>query len=418
MKGIQLRYGYKEIPFEFDESRFEVISREEERNTLSDLEIGRLFDQPFDANPIEEQIKTGESVLLVVPDATRKVGSGQIVNLLVRRLIANGTLPFEIGIIFATGLHRRVTPTEKAEIVTPFIARRVNMFDHDPSNLMGFLNLGKTGSGIPIELNRKLVESDHVILIGGIGFHYFAGFTGGRKLVCPGLASRRTIVGTHSLAFDSENIARAEGVGAGTLKGNPVHEEFLEIVEKVAPAYVFNTMTNDDGLVIDLICGNWKTSHVEACERFRRQHEIELAEKRELVIVSAGGENGDINLIQAHKALEAASKACIDGGSIILLAECRDGAGSSEFENALSIPVNHELGEALAANYTVGGQTAWSIREKTQRFDIKIVTKLDGELVAKTGMEKCRDLSEALSKTRQSRKGFIVPHGAKYLLRT
>lgn len=351
MKAIQLRYGNKQIPFEFDEERFEVLGRTEDRRVLSDLEIGKLFEQPFEAKPIEEEIGNGESVLIVVPDATRNVGAGQIVNLLVRRLIANGTLPFEIGIIFATGLHRTVTQSEKTEIVTPFIAQRLNLYDHDPTNLMGFMNLGETKSGIPIELNRKLVESDHVILVGGIGFHYFAGFTGGRKLVCPGLASRRTITGTHALAFDSERLARARGVGAGLLDGNPVHEAFLEIVEKIEPAFVFNTFVNNKGLITDLLCGHWKTAHAVACKRYEEQNSIDLPEKRELVIVSAGGEHSDINLIQAHKALETASRACTDGGSIILLAECKDGPGSSDFENAFATASNLELGEKLAAGY-------------------------------------------------------------------
>ena len=106
-------------------------------------------------------------------------GRGQIVNLVVRRLIANGTAAHEIRIIFATGIHRKVTEAEKAAILTPFIAQRIKTLDHDPRDLMQLVTLGSTSGGIPIELNRALVDHDHVVLVGGVSFHYFAGFTGG-----------------------------------------------------------------------------------------------------------------------------------------------------------------------------------------------------------------------------------------------
>ena len=103
---------------------------------LTDVEIGERFDNPIDSKPLEEIIKPDESVLFVVPDATRQTACGQIVNLFVRRLIANGTMPFDIRIIFATGIHRKVTEEEKREILTPFIAQRIKMLDHNARDLM------------------------------------------------------------------------------------------------------------------------------------------------------------------------------------------------------------------------------------------------------------------------------------------
>ena len=161
---------------------FEILGNLAEKTALTDVEIGAKFDEPIDSPPIEEIIKQGESVLIVVPDATRQTASGQIVNLLVRRLIANGTMPFDIRIIFATGIHRQVTEAEKQTILTPFINQRIKTLDHNPRDLAQIINLGETSDGIPIQLNRALTEHDHVIIIGGISFHYFAGFTGGQKV--------------------------------------------------------------------------------------------------------------------------------------------------------------------------------------------------------------------------------------------
>src|SRR4029079_4819086 len=128
----------------------------------------------------------------------------------------------------ATGIHRRVTENEKSSILTPFIAQRIKTLDHDLSDLMQIVRLGETSGGIPVELNRALTEHDHVVLVGGVSFHYFAGFTGGRKLVCPGLASSKTVSATHKLAFDCEKENRRDGVGPGLLDGNAVHEAFME----------------------------------------------------------------------------------------------------------------------------------------------------------------------------------------------
>ena len=219
MARIDLRYGSGTIPFDYDENRFEVLVAQNSPNALTDIEIGERLDTPIGSESLENIVSPGQTVLFVVSDATRKTGAGQIVNLLVRRLIANGTAPHEMAIIFATGIHRPVTDAEKQDILTPFIAQRIKTLDHNARDLMQFMHVGETSGGIRVELNRALFEFDHVVLIGGITFHYFAGFTGGRKLVCPGLASSKTISATHKLAFDCERLDRRERVGTGLLDG-------------------------------------------------------------------------------------------------------------------------------------------------------------------------------------------------------
>lgn len=410
MRSINLKYGLSEISFEFDESQFEVLGHSESQIPLSDVEIGKKLENPIDSKSFEEIIQPNETVLIVVPDATRKIACGQVVNLLVRRLIANGTMPFEINIIFATGIHREVTEEEKKEILTPFIAQRIKTFNHNARDLVQFVRLGETSGGIPIELNRKLNEYDHTILIGGINFHYFAGFTGGRKLICPGLGSSRTISGTHKLAFDCENLDRSPGVEVGKLGGNPVHESFMEVVENISPNFAINTIVNDKGELVELTCGDWKTSHEKACEFYAKNHTIKIDHKRNLVIVSCGGEPHDLNLIQAHKALEMASHACTDGGTIYFLAKCSKGLGREDFSDWFHAKTSKELAGNLCEKYQVNGQTAWSLLKKAERFNIKIVTNLVQEVADKMCLEKVLDLSDI----EQNKSGYILPFGARF----
>ncbi|HEX7955506.1 MAG TPA: nickel-dependent lactate racemase, partial [Pyrinomonadaceae bacterium] len=332
MTTIQLRYGRGALPFEFEGGRFEVLEREAAgERPLTDAEVGARIDDPVDSQPLEDIIAPGESVLIVVSDATRATGSAQVVNLLVRRLIALGVAPYDLRVIFATGIHRAVTREEQAELLTPFIVQRVRTLAHDASDESRHVSFGETERGTPVELNRALFEHSHVILTGSVGFHYFAGFTGGRKSVCPGLASRRTIEATHLRALDFERGGRRAGVGAGRLDGNAVHEECERIAAEAAPSFLINTVVDERGRVVRAYAGDWRGAHRLACAEYADSHTVEIEEKRAVVVASAGGAPRDINLIQAHKALEMASYACEEGGNIVLVAECADGLGRPDF---------------------------------------------------------------------------------------
>ena len=417
MPVIDLRWGTRDIPFAFDENRFVVLGAADERPRLSDVQIGERLDAPIGTPTIEEIVNDGETVLIVVPDATREVGCGQIVNLVVRRLIASGINPFDIRIIFATGIHRGVTEEEKQKILTPFVAQRIKALDHHPRDLMQIVRLGETDSGLPIELNRALVEHDHVILIGGVSFHYFAGFTGGRKLVCPGLASQKTVSATHKLAFDCERLDRREGVGSGLLDGNPVHEAFAEVARKVNVSFCITTNVNEAGEIVDLHCGDLITSHRAACDEFAERHSIKVVEKRDIVIVSCGGHPHDLNMIQAHKALDAAAPACKEGGMIVLLAECSEGLGRPDFLNWFDSENSDALAKRLCESYQVNGQTAWSLLRKTERFDVRIVTALPAEATEKMRMVSMQSLDRTMKKAATEKAGYILPFGAKTLIR-
>ena len=415
MNTLQLlKVGHSFAEVEFDPDGFEVLTAGGGPPELSDAEIGERLDSPIDSPTLEEVISEGERVLLVVPDATRQSGCAQILNLVVRRLVAAGSKPADINIIFATGIHRPVSTAEKDELLTPFISQRIKTINHNADDPIRNFRMGETSGGIPVELNWVVSEYDRIVLVGSVTFHYFAGFTGGRKLICPGLASAATITATHKLAFDCETRQRRSGVGTARLVGNPVHEAFVEAAAYARPSFAVTTIVNDTGRITDMTCGHWNTSHVEACERYHHTHSIQMREKRDLVVASCGGYPLDINMIQAHKTLEAASQVCTDGGTIVLLADCADGLGRSDFLNWFDVSDSGELGERLCEDYQVNGQTAWSLLKKAERYNVQVITSLPREAVEKMRMKKLESLDSLPALVRSAvRTGYILPSGAK-----
>ncbi|HYH85712.1 MAG TPA: nickel-dependent lactate racemase [Pyrinomonadaceae bacterium] len=416
MPRTELGYGRAFVPFEFEDERFNVLeSAVANKPPLTDAEIGAAIDDPVDSQPLEDIISPGESILIVVSDATRATGSAQVVHLLVRRLIQLGVAPHDLRIIFATGIHRRTTREEKAELLTPFIVQRVRTLDHDPADDAKLVSLGETERGTPVELNRALFDHSHVILTGAVGFHYFAGFTGGRKSICPGLASNRTIEATHLLALDFEKGGRRAGVGTGRLDGNAVHEECERVAAEVAPSFLINTVVDERGRVVRLYAGDWRLAHRLACAEYADSHAIKIKEKRRVVVAGAGGAPHDINLIQAHKALEMASHACEEGGDIILVAECADGLGRADFLKWFDAADSRELETNLRAKYEVSGQTAWALLSKAERFRVQLVSALPDDDVRRMRMTPARTIEDALARVETNADGYILPRGAAFM---
>jgi lactate racemase len=415
MPTIQLGYGHESINFDYDAAQFEVLTTDHRSTPLSDAAIGAALDDPIDSPSLEELIEAGDSVLIVASDATRATGSAQIINLLVRRLIQNGVGPSDIAIIFAIGIHRPVRDEEKPDLLSPFIAQRIRTINHDAYDATNLFEIGTMTDGTPIEINRAVNDFSKVIVTGGISFHYFAGFTGGRKSICPGLASARTIEATHMLALDFERGGRRAGVGTGLLKGNAVSEECERVAALIHPTFAINGIVDDRGAVEQIFAGHWRTSHQRACEAYAGAHSIAIPEKRDIVIVSCGGLPYDINMIQAHKALDMAAHACVDGGTIILLAECRDGLGRSDFLKWFEYENSAALAGHLRRHYEVNGQTAWALMTKSERFRVRIVTQLKDDEVKAMRMIPSSSIGEALSKISPNTKGYIMPRGAALL---
>ena len=418
MPEIDLGYGDSSFRFEFDQFQFVTLTPDSTSEIpLRDEQIGDAFDSPIDSPALDEIVSTQDSVLLVVSDATRATGSAQVVNLLVRRLIQYGVSPSNIAIIFATGIHRPVTEEEKKELLSPFIAQRIKTLNHNASDAASLIHIGTTERGTAVQVNRALREYSRVIVIGGVGFHYFAGFTGGRKSICPGLASASAIEATHMFALDFESGGRRSGVGTGLLDGNAVHEACERVAAMIDPAFGLNTIVDEKGRVVALFCGHWRSSHRSACDYYLNHHSIRIPEQRKLVIASCGGSPYDINLIQAHKALDMASYACDEGGTIVLLAECRDGLGRSDFLKWFEEDDSRALENRLRTGYEVNGQTAWALLTKAERYRVYLISRLDDDHVRKMRMIPVRTLSEAIDGIGRETPGYVMPRGAAVLPR-
>lgn len=418
MTEIQLGYGRGSISFSCDENRDRILAVDTHVDRpLTDVEINEALSAPIQSPAIEDLFSAGESVLIVVSDATRATASAQILNLLVRRLIQNGISPADLAIIFATGIHRPVTPDEKIELLTPFIAQRVKTIDHAAYDSSQLVLLGTTERGAPVEVNRALKDFSHVIITGAIGFHYFAGFTGGRKSICPGLASARTIEATHMLALDFETGGRRAGVGAGLLDGNAVHEECERIAAMIEPRFSISSVVDERGRAVRIHAGAWRAAHREGCEQYLANHSFEIEARREVVIASCGGYPYDINLIQAHKSLDMAAHACTAGGAIVLLAECRDGLGRADFLKWFAEKNSQALAARLRESYEVNGQTAWSLLTKAERYRIYLVSELPDEEVRRMRMNPAHSLNDALDQVSRDRQTYIMPYGARFLPR-
>lgn len=414
---VELPFGRGVVTFSSDADRFSRISGSSElEKPLTDFEAGAALDSPIGSPPLDEIVDPGDSVLIVVSDATRATASAQIVNLLARRLIQIGISPARIAVIFATGIHRPVTEQEKIELLTPFIVQRLEILEHDAYDPAKLTSFGKTASGIEIELSSALREYSRVIVVGGVNFHYFAGFTGGRKSICPGLASADTIKRTHMLALEFSTGGRKAGVGAGLLDGNAVHEECERIAQFVGPAFSVNTIVNQQKRAVKLFCGDWRLAHRAACEHYLAENSVEISEKRDVVVASCGGFPYDINLIQAHKALDTASYACKDGGTIVLLAECGDGLGRSDFMKWFDSSDSRALAERLRNEYEVNGQTAWALLTKAERYRVCLISQLPDEQVKRMRMTPARSVAEALQDAGEGA-GYILPRGAALLPR-
>jgi nickel-dependent lactate racemase len=418
MTEIQLPYGRELQSFSFDENRFQVIGKDSlHQPPLTELEIGEAIDAPIDSPSLEDLFAAGDTVLIVVSDATRASASAQIVNLLVRRLIQCGVAPSGLGIVFATGIHRNVSPEEKLALLTPFIAQRVKTIDHAAYDSSAMVLLGATERGTPIELSRALMDFTHVVITGAIGFHYFAGFTGGRKSICPGLASKRTIEATHMLALDFEKGGRRAGVGTALLDGNAVHEECERIAALVKPRFAVNSVVDERGRAVRVYAGDWQAAHRQGCREYLADHSAPIEATREIVIASCGGSPYDINVIQTHKTLEMAAHACTEGGTIVLVAECRDGFGQSDFPKWFTEKNSLELMLRLREGYEVNGQTAWSWLTKAERYRVHLVSKLPDEEVRRMHTIPARSVQDVVDNLPVGVPGYIMPRGAALLPR-
>lgn|GEM_PF-31305 len=410
-QAVVLGYGEEQITFRFEPDQFAVLAPQDgEARRLGDAEIHAALDAPIGTPLLEEIVRPADRVVIVVPDATRAAGVERIAPLLVARLNAHGLADAQLSVLVGGGTHRAPTPGEVRAILGPDLPGRIAVHAHDASDAATHVPLGRTSRGTPVELNRRLVEADHVLVVGGISFHYIAGFSGGRKAILPGCAAERSIQAAHLLSFDRATLEKRAGIASGCLDGNPVHQDMEEAAGLLNPSFLVNTVLNGDGEIAAVYAGHWREAHRRGCAEYRAAHVVAAAERRPLVIVSAGGAPRDINLIQSHKAMEHAAGLLAEGGTMIALAKCAGGLGRDDFLRWFVPGGAEATARMLVEDYMINGQTAWGLRRKAERFRLLLVSSLDAEVVRRMGLEPHPTLDSALAAV-PAQRGYILPRG-------
>ncbi len=415
---MELKYGTTSFPFELPPGK--VIAALQAAPLHSEDDPQAIVRTALDScRHIIKTFRPGERVVIITSDITRYTGSEVYLPLLVERLNAAGIRDENIEVIVALGIHRRQTPHEHEKIMGG-IHGRIRVSDHDCDDRGKLVLLGRTTAGIEVEVNRRAAEADRVILTGTIGFHYFAGFGGGRKSVLPGVASRKSCMASHFAVLNrGEGSGRNPRAATGVLDGNPVHEAMVEACAMVAPAFMLNTVLSPDKRIVAAFAGDWREAHLAGCEYYAERFSYPIERTADLVVVSCGGFPKDINFVQAHKAMEYGSHAVRDGGVMILLAECRDGFGNATFFNWFRFRDLGEFEAELRRNYEINGQTAYSTLAKAQRFSVVLVSALPPEEVEIMGMTPARSLGEALERAEEllpfDYTAYVIPQGGTVL---
>lgn len=392
---IELKYGggtqRGELPFSAPTLTPQIAPPSEPAETL----VRRALAAPLGAPPLRATVRAGERVVIVTSDITRYTGSEIYLPLLVEELSRCGIEDRQICILVALGIHRPQTAAEQRKIVGPLYGR-IEVVDHDCDDAEQLVELGVTAGGIPVAVNRRLVEADRVIVTGTVGFHYFAGFGGGRKGLIPGVAARETCMASHFAVFNpAPQRGKHPQAVPGELEENPVHRNLLEAARMVRCDLLLNTVLAPDKAILGVYAGALEEAHLAACAQVRQLYQP-ATEPVDLAIISSGGEPKDINLVQAQKALDYCSRAVREGGTIILLAACRDGFGHEQFFPWFDYQDLDLFEEALRADYQINGQTAHALLSKARRFRVLLVSGFDAETCVRMGMEKAADLQQAI----------------------
>jgi nickel-dependent lactate racemase len=395
---LRLKYGKGEIEFTLPSRNFLGTLQPEKIRPIENpiKEFKRVLQQPIDSPPLQEIVKPGEKVGIIVSDITRVTRVDLILPTLLDELNKIGIPDRHIFILFATGTHRKHTPQEKRQLVSDEVAKRVALFDHDCRDPNANVFVGETKRGTKVFLNKKAVEADRLIVTGTITYHYFAGFSGGRKSVLPGIASLETIVSNHKWTLNQGgNTGSNPKARSGVLHGNPIHEDMVEAARFLKPDFLINTILNHRKELAKIITGNFITAFEEGCKIVSRALGVEIKEKADLTIGSCGGYPKDLVLYQAHKAIENSFHATREGGTSIILAECREGMGA-DFKEWFVYKSMEEHEAALRRNFKIVGQTAYALRRKAEKINIILVSALPEEEVKEKLMIPARTLEEAL----------------------
>ena len=378
---IQLKYGRQILPFDVPDTAVVPQFREPEYDiTREEFELQMQRFLPAGKNNYRD-------VAVVVSDKTRLCGYPEFLPWLTEILTQHGAENENISFYIAYGTHARQSEEESLSSYGA-VYNEFRFVHHDCSDDGLFNVLGNTQRGTPIMVRKDILKASLRITFGAISHHYFAAYGGGRKLLFPGLASRRAVYHNHGLFLDRSLRSLAINCQPGNLSGNPLAEDLKEIDAFMPYKISIHGILNSSGKVCRLMVGDSYANFVEACSVHDSFFRYPTMEQYDLVLASSGGYPKDINFIQAHKSVHHAAAFVKDGGTLCMLSECIDQIGSSYFLKYLEAGSFEAAFAMLENNYEGNGGTALSMMLKAKRIRIHMLTSLDGKTCNTLGVTK------------------------------
>lgn len=350
---------------------------------------------PIGSEPLETLAQGKKNIVLIASDHTRPVPSRVLVPPMLQA-IRRGNPEANITILIATGCHRGTTKAELLEKFGEEIVEKETIIIHDCAAEEEMVTIGTLPSGGILRINRIAAEADLLISEGFIEPHFFAGFSGGRKSVLPGIAARETVYWNHNAEFIANPHART-----GILEDNPIHRDMIHAARVAKLAFICNVVINAKHEVVGAFAGDCEQAHLAGAEFLKK---LCLCPKvpADIVITSNNGYPLDQNIYQAVKGMTAGEATCREGGIIIMVAACNDGHGGESFlqtmtQNLSPAQILEQI-QATSKRNTVPDQWESQILARIlSKHQVVLVSECDPELVKAMKMHPATDLPQALT---------------------
>lgn len=329
---LEFPYGKQQLFHEFAEGQLQAVLTSELEEYVPGASqeelVDRALEAPIGSEPLWQLAQGKNKVVIIASDHTRPVPSKLIMPRMLAQ-IRKGNPHADITILIATGCHRGTTKAELEAKFGPEIVNREKIVVHDCDE-SELVNLGTLPSGGKCYVNRLAVDADLLVAEGFIEPHFFAGFSGGRKSVLPGIAGRTTVLANHCSEFIDHPKART-----GVLEGNPIHEDMVWAAKQAKLAFIVNVVLNGKKQVIHAVAGDSVLAHRAGTSFLEKLCGAEGL-LSDIVITTNGGYPLDQNMYQAVKGMTAAEAVVKEGGIIIMLAQSGDGIGGDHFYHQLA----------------------------------------------------------------------------------
>ena len=333
MAPVSILFGKGHIPVVLPPGARATVIRKASLPKIPDSRAATrdALDHPIGSRPFKELARGRRSACILVCDITRPVPNHLFLRPMIEDLLEAGVPKERICVLVATGLHRPNEGPELAEVIgDPWVLENVRVENHFARNDAGHVDLGVTRTrGTPVKIDRHFMEADLKIATGLVEPHFMAGYSGGRKVVAPGVAHAETIRTFHNARFMEDPFARS-----CNLAGNPLHEEQLEIVRMIGEIYGLNTVIDEDRDLVHITFGEIIESHLAAVDFIRGATEVKVGRRFKTIVTSSAGYPLDKTYYQTVKGMVTPLDILEPGGTLVMASECSEGLGSPEFREA------------------------------------------------------------------------------------